>query len=137
MLPLTFSNLLGSNNPSILWSLKLLLPKASASTFYCFQICKKIARQFKILAILYFYRFLIIFNLTLQQVLLVIELDEVRNFCEQMWDFSITFAFGNIAKILYEERAFDHLHLLLAYIFLREILQIASIVLLYFEGILG
>ena len=137
MLPLTFSNLLGSNNPSILWSLKLLLPKASASTFYCFQICKKIAPQFKILAILYFYRFLILFNLTLQQVLLVIELDEVRNFCEQMWDFSITFTFGNIAKILYEARAFDHLHPLLAYIFLREILQIASIVLLYFEGILG
>ena len=60
-----------------------LLPKTSASAFYCLQICKKIARQFKILAILYFYRFIIIINLTLQQVLLVIELSEVRNFCQQ------------------------------------------------------
>ena len=39
--------------------------------------------------------------------------------------FSIPFAFENIAitKICYEERAFNHLHLLLAHnIFLREIL---------------
>ena len=39
-------------------------------------------------------------------------------------------------KICYEERAFDHLHLLLAHdIFFREILQTESTVLLYFEGI--
>ena len=52
--------------------------------------------------------------------------------------FSIPFAFEDIAitKICYEERAFNHLHLLLAHnIFLREILQIESAVLLYFEGI--
>ena len=124
MLLLTFSNLLGSNNPSIPWSLKLLLPKASASTFYCFQICQRTARQFKILVSLYLYRLIIIFNLALHQVLLVIELNEVRNFCQQISDFCITFVFENITKILYEERAFDHLYLLLAYISLREILQI-------------
>ena len=46
-------------------------------------------------------------------------------FCQQMIDFSVPFAFENIAitKICYEERAFNHLHLLLAHnIFLREIL---------------
>ena len=51
---------------------------------------------------MYFYRF-IIFSLTLQQVLLVIELNEVRNFCQQMSDFSITFVFENI-NILCQER---------------------------------
>ena len=59
-------------------------------------------------------------------------------FCQQMSHFSIPFAFENIAltKICYEERAFDHLYLLLAYdIFLREILQTESTVLLYFESI--
>ena len=41
-----------------------------------------------------------------------------------------------ITKIHYEERAFDQLPLLLEYyIFLREILQIQSIVLLYFVSI--
>ena len=53
-----------------------------------------------------------------------------------MFDFSIPFAFGNITEIHYEEIAFDHFHILLVYdIFHREILQIESIVLLYFEGI--
>ena len=104
MLPLTFSNFLGSNNASILWSLKLLLPKTSASTFYCFQIYKKTARQFKILSILYFYCFIIIFKLTLQQMLLVIEWNEVKNFCQQMCNFAITFAFENTTKIRYDER---------------------------------
>ena len=80
LLPLTFSNFLDSNNPSILWSLRFLLPKASASAFYCFQICKKFGWQFKILAILYLYCFIIIFSLTLQKVVLVIELNKVRNF---------------------------------------------------------
>ena len=64
-------------------------PKPFASVFYCFQICKKISRQFKILAILYFYGFIIIFNLTLQKVLLVTQLNKVRNFCQQMSSFSI------------------------------------------------
>ena len=71
----------------------------------------------------------------MQQVLLVTELNEVTNFCQQMSDFSIPFSLENITEIRYEERAFDHFHLLLAHdIFLREILQIESIVLLYFEG---
>ena len=55
-----------------------------------------------------------------------------------MSDFSIPFAFENVAitRICYEERAFDHLYLLLGYdIFLREILQTESTVLLYFESI--
>ena len=37
-----------------------------------------------------------LFNLTLQQELLVIEMKEFRNFCQQMFDFSILFAFENI-----------------------------------------
>ena len=41
LLPLTFSNFVHSNNQSILWSLRLLLPKASAFAFCCFQLCKK------------------------------------------------------------------------------------------------
>ena len=57
---------------------------------------RKIAQQFKILAILYFYRFIIIFNLSLQQVLFVIELNEVRNFCQEMPDFSIPFGLENM-----------------------------------------
>ena len=84
--------------------------KASASDFYYFQICKKIAWQFKI-AVLYFYRFIITFNITLQQVLLLLELNKVRNFFQQMSSFSIPFTFENI-----KERVSDHLHLL------REIL---------------
>ena len=54
--------------------------KSSASAFYCYQICKKKVREFKILAILYFYCVFIIFILTLQQVLLAIVLNKVRNF---------------------------------------------------------
>ena len=36
------------------------------------------------------------FNLTLQEVLLAVELSEVRNICQQMCDFSIPFALENI-----------------------------------------
>ena len=36
------------------------------------------------------------FNFTLQQVLLVIESKEVRDFCQQMPGFSIPFTFENI-----------------------------------------
>ena len=50
-----------------------------------------------------------------------------------MSDFSIPFPFENITETCYEERAFDHFHLLLGYdIFLRIFLQTESIVLLYF-----
>ena len=69
-------------------------------------------------------------------MLLIIELNKVRNFCQQMTNFSILFAFENITEIRNEERAFDSFHLLLTYdIFLRVFLQIESIALLYFEGI--
>ena len=54
-------------------------------------------------------------------------------FCQQIPDFSIPFAFENMAitKICYEGREFDHLHLLVAYnIFLKEILETESTVLL-------
>ena len=79
------------------------------------------------LAILYFYRFIITFNLTLQQVLLVIELNELRNFYQQMSDFFIPFAVENITRIRYEERAFDHLHLLLEYdIFLGKFYKLKA-----------
>ena len=54
---------------------------------------KKNAREFKILAILYFDRVIIIFKLTLQQVVLVIELNKVRNFCLYLSRFSIPFTF--------------------------------------------
>ena len=69
MLHLTFFD---SNNPVILWSLSLVLPKASASAFNCFQICKKNAREFKLLAILYFYRVIIIFKLTCNKCFLLL-----------------------------------------------------------------
>ena len=59
-------------------SINTLKFKASASDFYYFQICKKSAWQFKILTVLYFYRFIITFNLTLHQVLLVLEWNKVR-----------------------------------------------------------
>ena len=100
-----------------------LLPKASAS--YCFQICKKIAQLFKIIAIGYFYFFIIIFNFTLQEVLLVIELKEVGNCCQQMSDFSIPFAIEKIYQKFVMKRGhttmYNHLHLLLAYyIFFQE-----------------
>ena len=56
---------------------------ASKSCCFCFLLLQnlwKIARQFKILAILYFYRFIIIFNLALQQVVLVTELTKIEIF---------------------------------------------------------
>ena len=86
MLPLNFSNFCDVNNPSILWSFSPLLPKASASAFYCFQICK-------ILAI---YHVIIIFKLTLQQVVFVIELNKVRNFCPHLSGFFIPFLYLEI-----------------------------------------
>ena len=84
-------------------SINTLKFKTSASKGFCFCFlllpnCKKNSRQFKILVILYFYRFIIIFNLTLQQVLLVIELKEVRNFCQQISGFSIPLIFENISQ---------------------------------------
>ena len=48
-------------------------------------------------SILYIYRFIITFNftkdVTLHQVVLVIEMIKVRNFCQQIKDFSIPFTF--------------------------------------------
>ena len=44
-------------------------------------MCKENAREFKTVAILYFYRVIIISKLTLQQVLLANVLNKVRNFC--------------------------------------------------------
>ena len=110
LLPLTFSNFLDSNNPSIILSWKILLPKATAYTFYCFQrllrilstaskFVKKMQGNLKNQpsSILYIYRFIITFNftkdVTLHQVVLVIELIKVRNFCQQIKDFSIPFTF--------------------------------------------
>ena len=58
-------------------SINTLKFKVFASKGCCF--CSLLL-QFKILAILYFYRFIIIFNLALQQVLLVIELTKVEIF---------------------------------------------------------
>ena len=49
-------------------------------------------------AILYFHRFTIVYNFTLQQVLLVIETNKVRNFCQQMLGFSIPFLVENIEQ---------------------------------------
>ena len=79
LLPLTFSNFFDWNNPPILWSRR--------STAF-----KQIARQFKILAILYFHRFLTIFNLTLQQCFLWLNWMELVDKVL----FSIPFTFENI-----------------------------------------
>ena len=128
MLSLTFSNFLDPNNPPILWSLWLLLLKASAFAFYCFQICKKVAQQFKILAVLHFYNFIIIFNFTLQKAFFLLIWTKLQLFVNK-YPISLN-------KNLLWKTTFNHLHLLLAYhIFLWEILQFQSIVLLYFEGI--
>ena len=72
---------------------------ASKGCCFCFLLLPnlwKIARKFKILAILYFYRFIIIFNLALQQVLLVIELTKAEIFVSKYLVSSIPFAFENI-----------------------------------------
>ena len=72
---------------------------ASKSCCFCFLLLPnlwKIAQKFKILAILYFYCFIIIFNLALQQVLLVIELTKVEIFVSKYLVSSIPFAFENI-----------------------------------------
>ena len=72
---------------------------ASKSCCFCFLLFPnlwQIAQKFKILAILYFYCFIIIFNLALQQVLLVIELTKVEIFVSKCLVFSIPFAFENI-----------------------------------------
>ena len=67
-------------------------------------------------------------------MLVVIEM-KGRNFCQQMLGFLYSIGIRKyITKIRYEERAFDHFHLLLADED-REVLQIDSIVLLYFEDI--
>ena len=64
-------------------ALKFKISAASKDCCFCILLLPnlwKIARQCKILAVLYFYRFIIIFNLALQQVLLVIELTKVEIF---------------------------------------------------------
>ena len=66
-------------------SINTLKSKVSASKGCCSCILLlsnlwKIAQQFKIVATLYFYRFIIVFNLALQEVLLVIELTKVEIF---------------------------------------------------------
>ena len=136
MLPLTFSNFIDSNNPSILWSLKF---KISASKSCCFCILLlpnlwKIAQQFKILANLYFYRFLIIFNLALQQVLLVIELTKVEIFIRKC-----LFSLFHLHLKIYNKISLWRKSIRLFWsassiYFFREVLQIESIVLLYFKG---
>ena len=136
MLPLPFSNVLDSKNPSILRSLRLLLPKPSTSAFYCFQICKKLHSlkswpsyisivSSLYLALHYNKRFLL-FNW--------MKLEIFVNKCPiSLFHLHLKKC---ITKIHFHERtfAFDHLHLLLAYdIFLGEFLQIKA--LRYFEGI--
>ena len=129
--------------PPFLLIQTLLLPEAFTSAFYCFEICEKIAWQFKILAILYFYRFIIIFNVTLQESAPCYWIEQSWKILSEnarpLYPISILFhlccIWKYIAKVLYKERAFDHLHLLLAYYFFRDILQIESVALLYFEGI--
>ena len=92
-----FNNIAHFNLFKFSWfkqSINILRFMASTSKafYFCFLLLPnlwKIARQFKMLTVLYFYRFIIIFSLTLQQVLLAIELNKVTNF-------SIPFAFENI-----------------------------------------
>ena len=71
---------------------------ASKGCCFCFLLLPnlwKIAWKFKILVILYFYRFIIVVNLALQQVLLVIELTKVKIFVSKCLFFSIPFALEN------------------------------------------
>ena len=131
MLPLTFFDL---NDPAMFWSLNLLLPKASASAFYYYQICKKMLRNLKYWPS-YFYIVLSLYlNLHCSNCFLLLygtKLEIFVNICPV----SLPHLHLKICKKnSCEERTFDHLHLLLAYyIFLRQILQIESIVLLYFS----
>ena len=133
LLALNFSNFVDSNNPSILWNLKFLLPKAAASAFYCFQISEKLLRRLK-------YQSSYIFTVSSLYLSLHCNkcyywIDKGRNFCQQMLGFLYSICIWKyITKIRYEERAFDHFHLRLADED-REVLQIDSIVLLYFEDI--
>ena len=72
---------------------------ASKGCCFCFLLLPnlwKIYRKFETLAILYFCRFIIIFNLALQQVLPVIKLTNVKIFVSKYLVFSIPFAFENI-----------------------------------------
>ena len=59
-------------------------------------------------------------------MILVIKLNKVKKFCAEIVRFLYSICIWKcIPTIRYEERAFDHLHLLLAYcIFLREILKV-------------
>ena len=85
-----------------------------------------------------FYHYIIIFNVTLQhaEVLLMINETKLEIFVVEGLVSLFICIWKCITTVRYEKRAFDHLHLLLAYyFFLREILQIESIRLLYFEGI--
>ena len=102
--------------------------------FNFFKLCSNFARQSKMLAILYLHRFIIIFNLILQQCFLLLNWKKLKLFVHKC-PVSL-FHLLCITTIRYGKRAFDeHLHLLLAcYIFLREILQTESIILLHFEG---
>ena len=124
MLPLTFFDL---NDPAMLWSLNLLLPKGSASAFYCYQICKKMLSYIYIVLSLYL-------NLHCSNCFLLLYGTKLEIFV-----YICPVSLPHLHLKIYnknscEERAFDHLHLLLAYyIFLRQILQIESIVLLYFS----
>ena len=84
-----------------------------------------------------FYRYIIIFNLTLQHAaaLLVINETKLEIFVNKGPVSLFICIWKCIATVRYEETAFNRVHLLLTYyFFLKEILQIESIKLLYFEG---
>ena len=108
---------------------------------YCFSFLLlpnlwKTALQFKTLAILYLYHFIIIFNLALQQVPLVIELTNVYIFVSKclVSIFHLHLKIYNKNSLRRKSiRPFSSASSILY--FFREIVKIESIVLLYFEDI--
>ena len=105
--------------------------EASKWFFHCFQIWKEITQQFKILAVLYFHHLIIIFRLTLQQWFLWLNWTKLIFFGEIVWFLYSVCIKKCIPTIRCEEKAFDHLHLLLACcIFPRGISQSENMTLL-------
>ena len=111
---------------------------ASKGCCFCFLLLSnlwKTARQFKILAILYFYPFIIIFNLALQQVLLIIELTKAEIFVSKCLVSLFHLHLKIYNKNSLWRKSIRPFSSASSTDFFREVLQIDSIVLLYFEDI--
>ena len=136
----TLNNIASFNFFKFCWfeqSINTLKFKVSASKGCCFCFLLlpnlwKIARKFKILAILYFYRFIIIFNLALQQVLLVIELTKVEIFVSKCLISLFHLHLKMYNKNSFWRKSIRSFWSASSIYFFREVLQIESTALLYF-----